>query len=177
MPHDHRGWLLTALILSLRVIFSSTQQTRNGHPRNTAIYHKPREPLTTRPWPAYPLKEAKRTGGIFLDTGISFNLNPRWNIIKIFPDNRMHPEFGFEEDRAIFIRQLDKNCYLNPRNVPLYVIVFLKKTLQIRYFEYDQRIIVSNFSIWNIFHIFSDDKKFRLGTIFVKWISLSKWNK
>lgn len=127
MPHDHRGWLLTALILSLRVIFSSTQQTRNGHPRNTAIYHKPREPLTTRPWPAYPLKEAKRTGGIFLDTGISFNLNPRWNIIKIFPDNRMHSEFGFEEDRAIFIRQLDKNCYLNPHNVPLYVIVFLKK--------------------------------------------------
>lgn len=127
MPHDHRGWLLTALILSLRVIFSSTQQTRNGHPRNTAIYHKPREPLTTRPWPAYPLKEAKRTGGIFLDTGISFNLNPRWNIIKIFPDNRMHSEFGFEEDRAIFIRQLDKNCYLNPRNVSLYVIVFLKK--------------------------------------------------
>lgn len=119
MPHDHRGWLLTALILSLRVIFSSTQQTRNGHPRNTAIYHKPREPLTTRPWPAYPLKEAKRTGGIFLDTGISFNLNPRWNIIKIFPDNRMHPEFGFEEDRAIFTRQLDKNCYLNPRNVSL----------------------------------------------------------
>lgn len=127
MPHDHRGWLLTALILSLRVIFSSTQQTRNGHPRNTAIYHKPREPLTTRPWPAYPLKEAKRTGGIFLDTGISFNLNPRWNIIKIFPDNRIHPEFGFEEDRAIFTRQLDKNCYLNPRNVSLYVIVFLKK--------------------------------------------------
>lgn len=40
----------------------------------------------------------------------------------------MHPEFGFEEDRAIFTRQLDKNCYLNPRNVSLYVIVFLKNS-------------------------------------------------
>lgn len=64
----------------------------------------------------------------------------------------MHPEFGFEEDRAIFTRQLDKNCYLNPRNVSLYVIVFLKKL-----YRYSNTIKESSYRIfrYGIYFIYS----------------------